>query len=214
MSRTWLPRRLAIAAALIVAGLSTGAAAQMNAAERSQRAGSVVTFGTPMALACAEFVARGASSDQAVEMCSRAFVAERLTRQQQLAMLLNRGVIYLRRRDSALALADFDAAIQIDRRQAEAHQNRGAALIQLRRHGEAVSALTEALSLGVQDPHKSYFNRGAARESLGDLRGAYEDYNTALEIRPDWGPAEAELARFARTRRDHLASRLAEEPMP
>jgi hypothetical protein len=39
---------------------------------------------------------------------------------------------------------------------------------------------------------------------LGDVRGAYEDYNTALDIYPDWGPANAELQRFARQRRQHL----------
>lgn len=214
MSRTWPPSRWAVVGALIVVGFSAGAAAQVTSTQRTQRAGSVITLGTPLALACGEFVARGVATDEAIDMCSRAFVAERLSRQQQLVVYLNRGVLYLRRQDSAEALADFDAALAIDDDQAEAHQNRGAALIQLRRYGEAVAALTEALSQGVQDPHKSYFNRGAAREALGDLRGAYEDYNTALAIRPDWGPAEAELARFARTRRDHLASRLADEPMP
>ena len=85
--------------------------------------------------------------------------------------------------------------------------NRGAALIQLRRYGEAIAAFTDAIGLDVQDPYKAYFNRGAAREALGDLRGAYEDYNTALEIYPDWGPANAELQRFARQRRENLQAR-------
>jgi tetratricopeptide (TPR) repeat protein len=84
----------------------------------------------------------------------------------------------------------------------------------LGRHGQAIAAITEALGLGVQEPHKAYYNRGAAREALGDLRGAYEDYSTALEIQPDWGPANAELARFARNRRDHLATVLADQPTP
>ena len=43
---------------------------------------------------------------------------------------------------------------------------------------------------------------------MGDIRGAYEDYNTALTIQPDWGVAEAELSRFARGRRERLASQL------
>jgi hypothetical protein len=40
---------------------------------------------------------------------------------------------------------------------------------------------------------------------LGDLPGAYEDYSTALRIKPDWGAAEAELARSARAREERLA---------
>lgn len=214
MSRTWLPRRWAVAAAYIVALASADAAAQVGSVQREQRGGSVVSIGAPAAQACADLVARGDISDDALRICDRAFISSRLDRDQEMATYLNRGVIRLRRQEAAAALEDFDAAIRLDRRQAVAFQNRGAALIQLRRYGEAITSLTEALGLGVQDPHKSYLNRGAAREALGDLRGAYEDYNTALEIRPDWGPAEAELARFARTRRDHLASRLAEEPMP
>jgi Tfp pilus assembly protein PilF len=95
-------------------------------------------------------------------------------------------------------------------RHAEAHLNRGAALVMLRRPGPAVAAITTALSYGVSAPHKAYFNRAAAREAMGDLRGAYEDYNTALTIQPDWGAAEAELARFARGRRERLAAQLSD----
>ncbi len=89
--------------------------------------------------------------------------------------------------------------------------NRGAALVQLRRYGPATAAFTEALGLDVQEPYKAYFNRGAAREALGDLRGAYEDYNTSLEIYPNWGPANAELRRFAHTRREHLQATRGEQ---
>jgi tetratricopeptide (TPR) repeat protein len=67
-----------------------------------------------------------------------------------------------------------------------------------------VAAITEALSLGVAEPHKAYFNRAAARERLGDVRGAYEDYSAALQIRPNWPPAEAELERFVRSGRDRM----------
>jgi Tfp pilus assembly protein PilF len=66
----------------------------------------------------------------------------------------------------------------------------------------------------VREPHKAYLNRGVARENLGDLRGAYEDYSTALQIQPDWGPANAELARFARGRQEHLANVLGASQTP
>jgi tetratricopeptide (TPR) repeat protein len=128
-------------------------------------------------------------------------------------LLINRGVTHMRRGESESALLDFDEVIRLDRRQAEAHLNRGAVLVQMRQFGPAIAAITEALGLGVREPHKAYFNRGAAREALGDIRGAYEDYSTALEIQPDWGPASAELARFARSRRDALATAL-NEPTP
>jgi tetratricopeptide (TPR) repeat protein len=78
----------------------------------------------------------------------------------------------------------------------------------LENYGPAIAVLTEALSLGVSEPHKAYYTRGAAREQLGDLRGALEDYTTALEIRPDWGLADAEMQRLARVRQERLAQHL------
>jgi hypothetical protein len=77
-----------------------------------------------------------------------------------------------------------------------------------------VAALTEALSLGVSEPYKAYYNRGAAREALGDLTGALEDYNTALEIHPHWAPAEAEIQRFVQERQQHLSAELAQGDFP
>jgi len=162
---------------------------------------------------CMNGVMAGDTSDQVVEGCTRALRGPRLTDAGEVQLLINRGVTYMRRRENEAALADFDAAIAINRESGEAHLNRGAALVQLRRNGEAVAAITEALGLGVPEPHKAYYNRGAAREALGDVRGAFEDYSTALEIQPDWGPANAELARFVRNRREHLAGVL-NEPSP
>ena len=97
------------------------------------------------------------------------------------------------------------AILAIDRRNAEAMINRGIALIECNEPGQAVAVITEAIGLGVKEPHSAYYNRGVARETLGDLRGAYEDYSTALAIRPDWGPAGAELARFVEGKRNRLA---------
>jgi tetratricopeptide (TPR) repeat protein len=173
-----------------------------------------VIGGDAHARRCVEHVMSGDASDATLDECTRALRYPRLSRSGEQQILINRGVVYLRRTESQLALADFDAVLARNERNAEAHLNRGAALMQMRQFGPAIVAITEALGLGVAEPHKAYYNRGAAREALDDVRGAYEDYNTALEIQPDWGPANAELARFARTRRDHLATVLEGDPTP
>lgn len=160
---------------------------------------------------CYEVANQGRYDDRALAACDAALDdrnINQLERRDRIATLVNRGIVHLRRREGAPALADFDAVIALDARNAEAHLNRGAALVLLRQPGPAVAAITTALVYGVPEPHKAYFNRAAAREAMGDLRGAYEDYTTALTIRPDWGVAEAELARFARARRETLAARL------
>ena len=211
MSRAWLPRRFSVVALALAAACALADAAHAQQVRRDPSA--VTVIGSDRNVRdCAEMVARGDTSDGTIEACSRALNYRRISRDAEIAVLVNRGVTYMRRGENDRAVADFDAVLVIDRRNGEAHLNRGAALVQLRQYGPAISAITEALGLGVAEPHKAYFNRGIAREALGDLRGAYEDYNTALQIQPDWGPASAELARFARGRREHLATVLNETP--
>ncbi|MBC7768520.1 MAG: tetratricopeptide repeat protein [Phycisphaerales bacterium] len=202
--------RTAIPAFIAAVALSAAAAAQDP---RVDPRAMTVIGSDAHARRCGALVAGGDSTDATIEACTRALNYRRISREGQVQVLVNRGVTHMRRQQNDLAVADFDAVIGLDRENAEAHLNRGAALVQLQRYGPAISALTEALGLGVREPHKAYFNRGIARESLGDLRGAFEDYSTALDIYPDWGPASAELARFASDRRAHLATVLA-DPTP
>lgn len=192
--------------ALVVAGVALMllTAADAAAQPRPDAAARTQIGGTSGAGRCHRAVEMGILDDDAVHQCTRAIEQERLVRADLIAAYNNRGVLHLRRREGGLALADFDAAIAIDPEVGEAHLNRGAALMMVGRPGPAVSAITEALSLGVAEPHKAYFNRAAAREQLGDVRGAFEDYSAALQIRPEWPPAEAELERFVRSGRDRM----------
>jgi tetratricopeptide (TPR) repeat protein len=174
-------------------------------AQNDPRAVTVIG-GDRHAQRCLDGVVAGDASDQLVEECTRAMAYPHLTRAGEEQILIDRGVVHMRRHENDAAIADFDAVMERNAHNAEARVNRGSALVQLGRYGPAIADLTEALGMGVAEPHKAYYNRGVAREALGDLRGAYEDYNTALQIQPDWGPANAEVARFVRTRRDHLAT--------
>ncbi|HYD87276.1 MAG TPA: tetratricopeptide repeat protein [Vitreimonas sp.] len=215
MIRARLPRRIRAAIPALAAGLAlTASPAAATQDPHADPRAMTILGNDANARRCGQNVAGGDSSDATIAACTRALEYRRLTREAQVQLLVNRGVTHLRRQQNELAVADFDAVIVIDGENAEAHLNRGAALVQLRRYGPAIASLTEALGLGVQEPHKAYFNRGIAREALGDLRGAFEDYTTALQIEPDWGPASAELARFARARREHLATVLDEPTTP
>jgi tetratricopeptide (TPR) repeat protein len=205
------------------AGLALGAlsvAAAQTESDAQGRAKAITTVvGAPASVNCAAVAAAGRYDDEALAYCDRAIESERLSRANRIVTRINRGALHLRRgannpaakaAEGERALADFDFVIAQDPRNADAHLNRGAALVMVGKHGLAVGAITESLGLGVKQPHKAYLNRGAARESLGDLRGALEDYSTALEINPEWAIAEAELARFARVNRDRLAERVRE----
>ena len=211
MSRAWFPRRFAAGfpacLALAFVLCAPGAAAQDIGSD--PRAVTLVGS-SAHARRCGSAAMAGDISDRTINYCTRALSYPRLSREGEIQLRVNLGVTRMRRHENEAALAEFDAVVALNPSHAEAHLNRGAALVQLRQFGPAVAAITEALSLGVTEPHKAYFNRGAAREALRDNRGAYEDYSTALAIQPDWGPANAELARFARARRAHLADVLGE----
>ncbi|HWA49840.1 MAG TPA: tetratricopeptide repeat protein [Dongiaceae bacterium] len=181
------------------------AAGPASAADDREPGGRTVLGYDANLRACTTAATQGDVSDRALGACNAALGERNIGDNDRVTILVDRGVIHLNRREGDDAIADFNAAIVILPRNGEAHLNLGAALVQLHRPGPAVAELTQALSLGVSQPHKAYYNRGAAREALGDLRGAYEDYTTALEIEPDWGPAEAEVARFVRSRQERLA---------
>lgn len=220
------PRRRERSRSLIMLALgasvaiTTGAAADQGDAAATDRAKAITTVvGAPASANCAASAAAGRYDDEALGFCTRALENERLNRNNRIATRINRGAIYLRRGannpdtkplEGAAALADFDFVIAQDPNHPDAHLNRGTALIMLNKPGQAVAAITTALGLGLRAPQKAYLNRGAARESLGDLAGALEDYQTALAIDPGWAAAEAELARFAQTGRDRVAQRLRE----
>lgn len=207
MSRAWLPRRFSSTILASVTLVAAAAFGDVALAQRTDPSAVTVVGRDPNARRCSDQVLRGDTSDTTIAFCSEALGYRHLTQAAEVVLRINRGVTHMRRQENEQALADFDAVIAIQPRHAEAQVNRGAALLQLRRYGPAVASFTEALGLGVQEPYKAYFNRGAAREALGDIRGAYEDYNTALDIYPDWGPANMELQRFARQRRESLQAR-------
>lgn len=209
------PFLLNFAALALCGTLVWSMAAVVNAAARDLTArtrgsSSQTILGAPNATACSDAAVAGRADEEAIRVCTIALKSERLNKANAILTHINRGALHLRRGEGLEALADFDAALARDPENPEAHLNRGAAMVLTSDPGGAVAAITQALQLGVREPHKAYFNRGAARESMKDYRGAYEDYNTALAIKPDWGPAEAELARFVRARRDRLAQAAAD----
>lgn len=207
MTRRGLPSRAVVSALLALSLI--GAEARAEGGDTTVRQpGTRSVFGAPHTSRCRQAVAAGVSDDAALQDCDIAIRDEGVNGSAGIGLITNRGILHMRRREGEAAVMDFDTVISRDPRNAEAYLNKGAALVMLKKPGPAVAAITTALSYGVAEPYKAYFNRAAAREAMGDVRGAYEDYNTALTIRPDWGAAEAELARFARGRRERLAAQL------
>lgn len=145
--------------------------------------GSNTFLGNARAQACeahAKLAAdRRMSPESAVDTCSEALAVEFLD-------TADRGVVlFSMMGESASALADFNAASLVAPRRSESYVNRGGVLIQQRRYEEAILELDKGLERGsLREPWKAHYNRALAREALGDLRGARDDFATALELNP------------------------------
>ena len=90
--------------------------------------------------------------------------------------------------DARSALGLVDRAIAIDSNVAGLHNNRGNALVDLKRHEEALAAFDRALTLDPELP-EAHVGRGNALRSLKRLAEAMRCYETAQRLRPDYPEA-------------------------
>ena len=137
-----------------------------------------------------------------LEICGRALAESSLDRRDRAATLVNRGILYIYDRNMTLAIRDFDQAIALEPTMAEAHVNRGIAL--LRKGGadrEAIAALSRGLEMKPVRPEVAYYTRAVAYEITGNLQGAYEDYQAAVAANPNWADPQEQLKRFVVERR-------------
>jgi tetratricopeptide (TPR) repeat protein len=112
------------------------------------------------------------------------------------AALVNRSDIKLRLSDYAGAVSDAEAAIALRPDLPQGHLNRGAGLVGLRRFQDALPVLDKVIAMAPDKLESAYFDRALAKESLGDLLGAYHDYLKAVQINPKFEMAIEELSRF------------------
>lgn len=189
-----MTKRLAVAAA---AAFAVGALASGGAVRAD---GSMSVLGTNAAGHCSEAAATaargGRASVEAIESCDEAIKHVALSSEELAASYVNRGVLHLALSNYAAAVADDDAALQIQANLPDALVNRGAALAGQKRFADAIKDFDHALALSPRFPQRVYYNRGLAREDLGDLKGAYLDYLKASQLDPSWDRPKSELARF------------------
>jgi tetratricopeptide (TPR) repeat protein len=128
--------------------------------------------------------------------CDDALNAGGLSNYETVATHVNRGILRLRRGAIDEAIADFDSAMALDPNQPEAYLNKGAALIQRQNPSEAAQLFTVALEHNTQRPAIAHYGRAVAYEALGNVREAYNDYQMASQLAPNWSAPRDDLQRF------------------
>lgn len=169
------------------------------AAAGAAHAYSVTVIGANAdAVACYRAADSDARRPDAVEVCTTALRSNELDNRDRVATLVNRGIVHFRLEQFAEALADFDSAMAIDPRQADAMVNRGITMLAA---GEDVDRslafIDEGLRRGPQRPWVAYYGRAVGNELAGRDAAAYSDYQRAQQLRPTWALPRQALARFS-----------------
>lgn len=86
----------------------------------------------------------------------------------------------------APAIADYTRVLRREPEHRKALNNRGVLYVRMGRLGEALEDFDRSLRLG--DDEEIYFNRGLARILGGDVDGARQDLQKALEFAPENWP--------------------------
>ena len=158
----------------VLAVMTASAAAQM----------SVTTIGATDAAACYQNAQDEFSQD--TTYCDIALTNGATTRADRKKTLVNRGVIYNRAGALDKAIADFNAALDIDDDLAEAFLNRGNSYFLMSRFDDALADYHRALELDVSKPWAAWYNIGLVYAAKKQPDKAREAYEKALEINPNF----------------------------
>jgi Tfp pilus assembly protein PilF len=160
--------------------------------------GAVTVIGGGMARDCYEAVEYNHQPvAKAIDLCDMALSLENLRMRDKAATFTNRGILFMRQGNNTRALWDFQRGLETMPDLREAKVNLGAALYNLKRYPEALVALNEGVgSESVDARAVGYYNRGLTHEKLGDIQRAYEDFQQALQINPEFTQAAEQMSRF------------------
>ena len=170
------------------------AAALTLAALGPVRAATLVVGG--LAGECSSRAHAGRRGAEDLEVCSQAIASENLSSHDLAGTYVNRGAMELGSGMTEAAHADFQAALRIAPRTGEAHIGEGAYLIGMERFGEAEGEISHGLKLGSEEAEKGYYFRALARWGQDDFKGAYDDFERAIQLKPGWSLPREQLKKF------------------
>ncbi len=160
--------------------------------------GAVTVIGGGLGQACYEAADdKRVAPMKAMEVCNLAITNETLKRRDKAATYTNRGILHMRMGNNTRAMWDYEKSLGLMPDLKEAKVNLGAALYNLKRYPEALVALNDGVASESETARTvGFYNRGLTHEKLGNLQSAYEDFQQALKMNPDFKQAEDQMARF------------------
>lgn len=157
---------------------------------------ATIVVGDNLGASCFEAVDSGKSSAGIDAMCTEALDDVMLAERDRAATHINRGIVRLRLGRSGDAMADFNAALEIEPTMGDAFTNRAAAHVAQGDLQAALDDLNVALGMKLERPEVAYFGRAMVLEDMGRVKEAYYDYKHAAELAPEWDAPRIELTRY------------------
>jgi len=157
---------------------------------------NTVIIGTSFAASCSSKAIAGRFDTDTLEDCNQAIKNEDMTQENLAKTLVNRGVVQMRLGQLEKANADLNKAEEIAAKIPEIYINRGVILMKQKMFADAVTQLDRGIALKPDELEKAYYDRGLAREAVGDVKGAYYDFTMALKLKPNWEAPQKELVRY------------------
>jgi tetratricopeptide (TPR) repeat protein len=144
------------------------------------------------------------TGDKAISLCSRVIASGQAKGHSLAIALNNRGLGYMKNRDTERALKDFNEAIRLSPKYPFAYDNRGDVR---RERGQYDLALVDYNAAIRFDPNftSAYLNRGMTFEKMGNIESARADYD-ALLAKPANRPIDKWAHTEARKRLNALAA--------
>jgi tetratricopeptide (TPR) repeat protein len=123
----------------------------------------------------------GATADMIIRGCTAAIESGILTSRNMGVAFMNRGAGYYMKDQYDRAIADLDKAIRLRPDVAESFNIRGAVFAEKGLYDRAIADYDQAIRLNPQHT-KALYNRGIAKQKMGDISGGDADIMRAKEM--------------------------------
>ncbi|NUT00068.1 MAG: hypothetical protein HOP96_03725 [Sphingomonas sp.] len=161
----------------------------------------IMTIGGSYAEGCFKAAEQHSTTLESLNTCDRAFTEEALTRDDELATHVNRGILLMLRDDYGRAHSDFSLAMAMNPNRSEPYMNMAILKLRNGKSAEAVQLFSKAIELRTELPEVAYYGRALANEDVGNVKAAYADLQRATSLKPKWEAPARDLARYQVRRR-------------
>jgi tetratricopeptide (TPR) repeat protein len=138
----------------------------------------------------------------AITYCTQAIESGQLSGKGLAFAFYRRGNAYNEQRDYDRAIKDYDEAVRLNPKHANAFSNRGVAYAGKRDYDRAIQSYDEAIRLNPSHAD-AFTNRGVAYARQGDYDRAIQSYDEALRLNPNHANALFDRGNAYRRKKDY-----------